>query len=229
MYNVYIEYVFTHNKRGDTVKQIIIVRKDLNMSIGKLSVQVSHASMAFILNLIKQNTVQKLFKEYNILPSCSINYETGESSVQLYKRTDLMNYSKTAYEKGQKFFYTKLKDKNNPYGEIINIPKEELQYYYSTQFELDSDIYLNWVNDIQKKVVCEAKNKNQLMKAVTIAESLKLEQDKDFFIIQDRCLTELSPEEFDIEGNAVTTTCIGFKPLQDEIADKIIKKFQLYK
>ena len=211
------------------MKQIIIVRKDLNMSIGKLSVQVSHASMAFILNLIKQNTVQKLFKEYNILPSCSINYETGESSVQLYKRTDLMNYSKTAYEKGQKFFYTKLKDKNNPYGEIINIPKEELQYYYSTQFELDSDIYLNWINDIQKKVVCEAKNKNQLMKVVTIAKSLGLEQDKDFFIIQDRCLTELSPEEFDIEGNAVTTTCIGFKPLQDEIADKISKKFQLYK
>ena len=33
-------------------KQIIIARKDLNMSAGKLAAQVSHASMAFLTNAI---------------------------------------------------------------------------------------------------------------------------------------------------------------------------------
>lgn len=33
-------------------KQLIIARKDLNMSPGKLAAQVSHASMAFLVNQI---------------------------------------------------------------------------------------------------------------------------------------------------------------------------------
>ena len=36
-------------------KQIIIVRKDLNMSPGKLAAQVSHGSMAFLSWLIRDN------------------------------------------------------------------------------------------------------------------------------------------------------------------------------
>lgn len=35
-------------------KQIIIARKDLNMSAGKLAAQVSHASMAFLTTMIRQ-------------------------------------------------------------------------------------------------------------------------------------------------------------------------------
>lgn len=37
-------------------KQIIIARKDLNMSAGKLAAQVSHASMAFLLNMIRDKS-----------------------------------------------------------------------------------------------------------------------------------------------------------------------------
>ena len=37
-------------------KQIIVVRKDLNMSVGKICAQVSHASMAFLTNMIKANS-----------------------------------------------------------------------------------------------------------------------------------------------------------------------------
>ena len=40
-------------------KQIIIARKDLNMSPGKLSAQVSHGSMAFLTDLIKKNAELK--------------------------------------------------------------------------------------------------------------------------------------------------------------------------
>jgi len=52
---------------------------------------------------------------------------------------------------------------------------------------------------------------------------------KDFFLIKDACNTELEPEEYDENGVGRTLTCIGFKPLDDEIAWQISKKFQLYK
>ena len=68
-----------------------------------------------------------------------------------------------------------------------------------------------------------------LLKAKKIAEELGLEEDKDFFIIKDNCLTELTPEEIDEEGIGKVITCIGFKPLDDETAWKISKKYQLYK
>lgn len=66
------------------------------------------------------------------------------------------------------------------------------------------------------------------MKAVKIAEELGLKEDKDFGIIKDLCNTELKPEETDEYGNGITVTCIGFKPLPDDIAHAISKKYHLY-
>ena len=39
-------------------KQIIIVRKDLNMSKGKMAAQVSHASMAFLTYNLRNSAIQ---------------------------------------------------------------------------------------------------------------------------------------------------------------------------
>lgn len=39
-------------------KQVIIVRKDLDMSVGKICGQVSHAAMAFLTNQMRQNYEQ---------------------------------------------------------------------------------------------------------------------------------------------------------------------------
>lgn len=75
------------------------------------------------------------------------------------------------------------------------------------------------------KTVCEAKNKNQLLKAKTIAEELGLVEDIDYGCIYDKCLTELEPEE----DNGTTLTGMWFCPLDDEVAHKISKKYQLYK
>ena len=86
-----------------------------------------------------------------------------------------------------------------------------------------------WIQGTFTKVVCEAKNRNQLVKAVTIAEELGLKEGEDFFLIKDNCNTELEPEEVDENGVGRTLTCIGFKPLEDEMANKISKKFQLFK
>ena len=144
------------------MRQLIIVRKDLNMSAGKMAAQVAHASMAYF---TRRMTVTQ-----------------GDS------------------------FTT------------------EIEVSFVTSF----DIWKDWLNGIFTKTICEAKNRNKLLKANTIAEELGMIEDVDFFLIKDACLTELEPEEVDEDGVGRTLTCIGFKPLPDEVAHKISKKYQLY-
>ena len=152
------------------MRQLIIARKDLQMSPGKLAAQVSHASMAFLSNMIRSGTVNK-------------TTSVGTDEVDTYR----------------------------------------------IQIEMQSDIYEDWLCDIFTKTICEAKNKNQLMKSVTIAEEIGLKEGTDFFLIKDNCLTELEPEEVGEDGIGRTLTCIGFRPLPDEIAHQISRKYQLYR
>ena len=94
---------------------------------------------------------------------------------------------------------------------------------------LDKDEYEGWFKGIFTKIICEARNKNQLLKARDLAKEQGLVEDIDFFLIKDNCLTELEPEETDENGVGRTLTCIGFRPLPDDVAHSISKKFQLYK
>ena len=91
--------------------------------------------------------------------------------------------------------------------------------------EFKKGMFDEWFLGAFTKTVCEAKNKNKLMKAVEIAEELGLKEGEDYFLIRDNCLTELEPEDED----GRTLTAIGFAPLEDEVAHKISKKFQLFK
>ena len=150
------------------MRQLIIARKDLNMSPGKLAAQVSHASLAFLTSQMRRLGADKVYYE----------------------------------------------------GEVVaRMPK----------CIVEPEVWDKWVCGIFTKTICEARNRNQLMKAVTIAQELGLQEDKDYFLIKDACLTELQPEEVDENGVGRTLTCIGFKPLSDEVAHQISKKFQLYK
>ena len=146
------------------MRQLIIARKDLNMSPGKFAAQVSHASMAFLSQM-------------------------------------LLNGDK----------------------------KTEINETYTITFNIPVNIYEEWFCGIFTKTICEAKNRNQLLKAVSIAKDLGLKENEDYFFIKDNCLTELEPEELDENGVGRTLTCIGFKPLPDNVAHAISKKYQLYK
>ena len=146
------------------MRQLIIARKDLGMSPGKLAAQVSHASMAFLSQIVKSGSI--------------------------IEKTD----------------------------EAITVG-----------VEIREDIYEGWLKGIFTKTICEAKNRNQIMKAVSMAEEAGLVEGKDFFLIKDNCLTELEPEEIGDDGIGRTLTCIGFRPLPDEIAHAISRKYQLYK
>ena len=145
-------------------KQIIIARKDLNMSAGKLAAQVSHASMAFLTNAIRRNLIK------------GVHYYDSEHNI-----------------------------------------------YYSTELKFNKDLFEQWIDGEFTKCVLKAKNKSQLLKAKTLAEEMGMTENEDFFCIYDNCHTELTPED-----NGRTLTCIGFKPMDSEVIDKIGKKFQLY-
>lgn len=152
------------------MRQLIIARKDLNMSPGKLAAQVSHASMAFLSHLIREGGLQK-----------RVSLDTGEME------------------------------------------------RYEIMITMDPAVYDDWFCGIFTKTICEAKNRNQLMKAVSFAEEMGLAENQDFFLIKDNCLTELVPEEIGEDGVGRTLTCIGFRPLPDDMAHAISRKFQLFK
>lgn len=153
-------------------RQVIILRKDLGMSVGKLMAQANHASMAFLTAWIRE---------------CA------------YPHEKIVKYWE-------------------PCG------KDDAEVYIASVC-LNAEMYEEWFEGPFTKTVCEAKNRNQLMRAVAIAQELGLEEGEDYFLIRDNCLTELEPEDED----GRTLTAIGFAPLEDEVAHKISKKFQLFK
>lgn len=95
------------------------------------------------------------------------------------------------------------------YRSLLYIPKEEYEEYINGSFV---------------KTVCQARNKNHLLKAADVAAELGLYENVDYGIIRDKCLTELEPEEDD----GTTIVGVWFKPLPDEIAHAISKKYHLY-
>ena len=98
-------------------KQIIIARKDLNMSSGKLAAQVSHGSMSFLTWIIRNNS--------------------------------------------------------HPLA---------CQGEYESKFRIENDLYEQWIDGEFTKCVLQAKNKNQLLKAKTMAEELGMKEGKDFWL-----------------------------------------------
>ncbi len=96
-------------------------------------------------------------------------------------------------------------------------------------FDLDREIYDDYLNGRITKTICEVKNLNKLLQAREMALNLGLVENQDFGMINDTCLTELTPEWVDENGESRCTVGIWFKPLKDDVAHSISKKFQLYK
>lgn len=142
------------------MRRLFIMRKDLQMSPGKLAAQVSHCAEAYWTRRLRDNAI---------------------------------------------------------------ICEDDSRY--AIQYSIDKSIFEEYVNGTFTKTICEARNKNHLLKAKTIAEEIGLVEGEHFGLIYDKCLTELQPEE----DNGTTLTGIWFCPLSDENAHLISKKYQLYR
>ena len=95
--------------------------------------------------------------------------------------------------------------------------------------KIDADIYDEYVNASFTKTICEARNLNQLSKAEEVAKELKLVEGVDYGFIDDNCLTELKPEFIGADGKPYCRVGMWFKPLPDETAHLISKKYPLYR
>lgn len=91
-------------------KQIIIARKDLNMSPGKLAAQVSHGSMAFLTWMIRNNSrllpcqgeYESTFRIHEDLYEQWINGEFTKCVLQAKNRNQLLKAKIIAGELGMK-------------------------------------------------------------------------------------------------------------------------------
>lgn len=97
--------------------------------------------------------------------------------------------------------------------------------FYEYSGIIEKDEYEKYIDASFVKTICEARNKNQLLKAKDKAIELGLIEGEQFGLIYDNCMTELVPEE----ENGTTLTGIWFCPLPDEVARTISKKYQLYR
>ena len=100
---------------------------------------------------------------------------------------------------------------------------------YNVKFDVSKNTMEDYIRGIFTKTICEARNLNQLNKAKTIADELGLVENVDYGFIDDCCKTELTPEFVDEDGNGRCRVGIWFKPLEDDIAHTISKKFPLYR
>lgn len=117
-------------------------------------------------------------------------------------------------------------------GYWLNLLRKEpthCSYDVHCDVYIDMDIYDDYVCGIFTKTICEARNLNHLNKAKEIADSLGLVENVDYGFIDDCCKTDLTPEFTDENGVGRCRVGIWFKPLNDEIAHTISKKFKLYR
>lgn len=210
------------------MRQLIIARKDLGMSAGKLSAQVAHASMAYFTELIRTHSKKVMDSQFQKMRVYMPGYPYKK--MVSYRHADLYNWCFEAAVQGKDYFYVRKYFKNDSeWCQYELVDKKDITYHYESTVKFDSDIYEDWISSIFTKTVCEARNKNHLMKSIAIAQDLGLAEGRDFFLIKDNCLTELEPEEVGADGIGRTLTCIGFRPLPDEVAHEISRKYQLFK
>lgn len=189
------------------MRRVFVIRKDLNLKPGKMGAMLGHLCEAYWTNLMKASIV--IDNEFMTLPAWE-NYGNGKEGPALYKHPDLYRLSKEAYDRGEKHFTTLRENPRKSVTVTMEIPK---------------DIWEGYVNDIFTKTICEARNLNNLKtKIEPVVKELGLVEWVDWGYINDKCLTDLEPENED----GTTTIGAWFRPLSDEDAFKISKKFKLY-
>ena len=187
------------------MRRVMIIRKDLHLKPGKLMAMAMHLAEAYWTNFLKAGDIEDL--EYTMLPT---ELPGNPDYWKLYRHPDVYKAAKEAHERGEKFFKYK---------------EEYPEHKYELRQKIDKDIWDEYVNGIFTKTICECKNLNQLKNKIEpVVQELGLIEGLDWGYINDKCLTDLTPENPD----GTCTVGAWFKPLPDEQAHLISKKFKLY-
>ena len=190
------------------MRRIFIIRKDLHLKPGKLAAMVSHCAEAFWTSLLKAGSIKD--NEFEELRATE-TYSDGTKRLMFYRHLAVYEAAKKAFEEGKEWFQYKSENSRPTMTVAVEIPK---------------DIWNNYINDIFTKTICEARNLDNMKKrALPVIEELGLKEGVDYGYINDSCKTDLTPENPD----GTCTIGMWFKPLPDEDAHKISKKFQLYR
>ena len=188
------------------MRRVFIIRKDLHLKPGKLATMVSHCAEAYWTILLKSSPC--VDNEFDTLLS-EDPWRPGQPAV--YKHPDVCRKAKKAFKAGEKYFKVKKQFPKNTVSVTVEIPK---------------DIWNDYVNSIFTKTICEAKNIDNMRKrALPVIKELGFKEGIDYGYINDSCKTDLTPENPD----DTCTVGMWFKPMEDEVAHKISKKFQLYR
>ena len=188
------------------MRRLFIIRKDLNLSAGKLAAMVAHCAEGYWVKLLTHGYVRD--NEFKTLPV----YGRDDRPI-IYRAPQIYRAANEALERGDMEFTVKAEYSRPTKTVSVEIPKE---------------IWDGYINDIFTKTICEAKNLNHLMKVKEVADGLGLVQGTDYDFIDDACLTELTPEATDENGNGYCRVGVWFKPLSDEVSHTLSKKYQVY-
>ena len=195
------------------MRRLFIIRKDLNLAPGKLAAMVAHCAEGYWINLLKTYALMGgiMDNEFEYLP---VSTESAPDYWRLYRHPILAKAAEEAHERGETSF---------------KFPREDSRPTVTVAMEIPKDVWFEYVEGIFTKTICEAKNLSHLMKVVDVANERGLVEGTDYGFIDDMCLTDLTPEFTDGEGNGRCRVGIWFKPLDDETSHALSKKYQLYK
>lgn len=80
------------------VKQVIVIRKDLNMRRGKEIAQGSHASIAFLSNIVRRSLSSGLFPVLSLAEGEWIDTRFTKICLQVESESELLDIQKKALE-----------------------------------------------------------------------------------------------------------------------------------
>lgn len=192
------------------MRRVFVIRKDLNLKPGKLAAMVGHCAEGYFTNLLKTQAQAPFRFKDNEFDTLLAHDPWHPDQPALYRHPAIFEAAQEAFKKGE---------------ETFKWPAENSRPTVSITVEIPKDIWEGYINDIFTKTICECKNLSQLKtKIEPVIEELGLIEGVDWGYINDCCKTDLTPENED----GTCTIGAWFKPLPDEQAQKISKKFKLY-